>query len=315
MEHYVTLFDSKFVPQGLALRESMSRHAANRFTLWVVCMDELAKTLLDGLSMPDVRTIAVADVEAKFPELLTVKAQRSRVEYCWTMTPFTPQAIFDFDSSVERVTYVDADMFLLQDPAPMFAELERSGKSVLMTEHGYDPEYDQSATSGRYCVQFMCFIRGGCEPVLQWWQEKCIEWCFARLEAGRFGDQKYLDHWTSLFPDAVHVLSRPDWTLAPWNARRFPYSGAIVWHFHGLRILGGRRVLLYSNYEVPAVVDAHVYVPYVASLTRQLHLLQGDFVQASAPNGVVSFARSCVKHVLAMFGKLTRRIRVTRLHG
>jgi hypothetical protein len=34
MEHYVTLFDSLFLPQGLALHMSMERHAGV-YTLWI----------------------------------------------------------------------------------------------------------------------------------------------------------------------------------------------------------------------------------------------------------------------------------------
>jgi hypothetical protein len=70
---------------------------------------------------------------------------------------------------------------------------------VLITDHGYAPEYDQSATSGQYCVQFMTFERDGGEPVRRWWEERCIEWCYARFEDGKFGDQKYLDDWPYRF--------------------------------------------------------------------------------------------------------------------
>jgi hypothetical protein len=39
MEHFVTLFDLLFLPQGLALHRSMERHAGN-YTLWILCMDD-----------------------------------------------------------------------------------------------------------------------------------------------------------------------------------------------------------------------------------------------------------------------------------
>src|SRR3546814_15041181 len=111
-----------------------------------------------------------------------------------------------------------------------------------MTDHGHSPEYDQSATSGQYCVQFMTFNRHGGEHIRHWWESRCIEWCFARFEDGKFGDQKYLDDWPERFGNDVHVLGHEAWTQAPWNATRFPYSQSILFHFHGLR-LGPRGLL------------------------------------------------------------------------
>jgi len=269
VEHYVTLFDGNFLPQGLALLESLERHAGDH-ALWVLCIDDHARQVLDGLHKPNLRTIPLAEVET--PELLAVKPGRTRAEYCWTLTPFTPRFVFDRDPSARRVTYVDADLFFLKSPRPIFDELDASGKSVLITEHAFDARYDRSAELGRFCVQFITFTRDSAEPVRTWWAERCLEWCFDRSEDGRFGDQKYLDDWPDRFADHVHVLQQEDAFLAPWNARRFPHSRAIAWHFHGLRV-EGRRVLWYRGYEIPKAVDDHVYGPYVDLLESKIHEL------------------------------------------
>jgi hypothetical protein len=244
MEHYVTLFDGNFLPQGLALIDSLERFAGEH-TLWVVCMDERAQRVLEAKAKPNVRTIPLAQAET--PELLAVKPGRSRAEYCWTLTSRAPKLVFDRDAAARRVTYIDADMSFLGSPQPIFDELDRSGKDVLITEHAYDPEYDQSAASGRFCVQFITFVRDSGEDVRRWWEARCLEWCFNRMEPGRFGDQKYLDDWPERFGDHVHVLQRKDAIQAPWNARRFDPRNAIAWHFHGLRVQGA-RVRWYAGY-------------------------------------------------------------------
>ena len=77
--------------------------------LWVVCLDDRAFKALNDLGNPRLRTIPLTDVET--PNLLAVKPERSRKEYAWTLTPFTPRAVFERDASVKRVTYVDADLF------------------------------------------------------------------------------------------------------------------------------------------------------------------------------------------------------------
>ena len=219
MEHFVTIFNSLFLPQGLALHRSMERHV-QEYTLWILCVDDVAYDVLHKLVLPNVRLLELAKLETV--ELLRVKQDRTIAEYCWTLTPFAPRFVFDADLSVARVTYIDADLWFRKSPAIVFNEFEASGKYVLITDHGYAPEYDFSASSGQYCVQFMTFTRVGGEAVRKWWEEKCIEWCYAREDDGRFGDQKYLDDWPERFLHSVHVLVQQDLMQAPWNATRFP---------------------------------------------------------------------------------------------
>lgn len=271
MEHYVTLFDSTFLPQGLALHTSMQRHLPS-FRLWVVCVDDQAHELLTRLALPNCTPLRLSALET--PALLAVKPQRTRGEYCWTLTPFAPRFVFEADAGVQRVTYIDADISFRKDPAPLFAEFESSEAGVLITDHAYAPEFDQSATSGQYCVQFMVFDRIRGEPVRQWWEDRCIEWCYARFEDGKFGDQKYLDDWPQRFGQRVHVLRQQELAQAPWNATRYPYSQAVLFHFHGLRIVPGRRFDLGPIYPLPATVVANVYEPYVADLRLAIATLQ-----------------------------------------
>lgn len=284
MEHYVTLFDSQFLPQGLALHASLARHAGD-FRLWVLCLDEETRGVLESLALPTVRAISLAEVETE--ALLAVKGGRTRAEYCWTLTPFTPTIVFSRASDAKRVTYVDSDVYILKSPRAIFEEFERSGKAVLITDHSYDAEFDQTEVSGQFCVQFMTFVRDRSETVRKWWQDRCLEWCFAEPEEGKLGDQKYLDDWPIRFERDVHVLQQIDLLLAPWNARRFPYSRAVAWHFQGLRLLNGGRVLYHGRYPVPDVVHRMVYEPYLLELRASLRLIGRHVVQRRLGNTLV----------------------------
>jgi len=270
MEHYVTLFDGLFLPQGLALHRSMERHAGP-YTLWVLCMDPQAHSVLTALQLPNVRLIALADAETL--ELLRVKPTRSRGEYCWTITAHTPQLVFEREPSARRVTYLDADLWFRQNPTPIFQEFQASGKAVLITEHAYAPEFEQSHANGRYCVQFVTFVRDRGEGVRQWWAERCIEWCYARDEDGKFGDQKYLDDWPLRFADQVHVLARKELAQGPWSLSRFPPSDAVTYHFHGLRLLRRGHVLLTYQYTIFDGARAMLYEPYLCDLDAGIRRL------------------------------------------
>lgn len=261
-EHYVTLFDSGFLPNGLALHSSLTRHGGD-FRLWIVTMDDTAHDVLGRLALPGVETVRLADIET--PALLEAKADRTLGEYCWTLTPFTPSVVFDRVPDARRATYIDADMWLAADPSPVFAELDSSGAGVLITDHAYAPEYRQAERYGTYCVQFMPFVRERGDGPLRWWQERVLEWCYAREEDGRFGDQKYLDDWPQRFGSDVHVLLEMWRTQAPWNAVRFPAREATMFHFHRLRISGPDTVSV-GLYRLPREHQEVLYRPYLADL-------------------------------------------------
>ncbi len=269
-EHFVTLFDSGFLPQGIALHTSLERHSPD-YRLWIIAMDAEASTALHRLGLSNVTIVDLAEIET--PELLGVKADRTRGEYCWTLTPFTPDVVFARAPEAGRATYLDADLWFRENPRVLLDHLERSGASSLITDHGYSADYDQSAQSGRFCVQFMPFVRGSGEPVLRWWQERVIEWCYARIEDGRFGDQKYLDDWPRLFAGLVEVLADESLTQAPWNAQRFDPADAALFHFHELRTMTLTKVRL-GHYRIPQPTIDLIYRPYLADLSAALAALR-----------------------------------------
>lgn len=270
MEHFVTIFNSLFLPQGLALHLSMQRCIKN-YCLWILCVDDKAFEILSIINLSNVKLLQLSKLETE--ELLRVKTTRNIGEYCWTLTPFAPRFVFEADAQIKRVTYLDADLWFRKDPKALFAELAQSGKFVLITDHAYAPEYDQSATNGQYCVQFMVFDRQGGEVVRKWWEERCIEWCFGKAEDGKYGDQKYLDSWSEIFSVQVHILQNQELALAPWNATRFPYGNAVFYHFHALRILSKTSVSI-GEYAFPKVLIDNVYSPYIEDLRTSIHALK-----------------------------------------
>ncbi|MGZ3651471.1 MAG: glycosyl transferase [Bdellovibrionota bacterium] len=267
-EHYCTLFDSKFLPAGLCLHESLEK-VAQPFHLWILCMDEAVETQLRALKLPHVSLIPLARLETS--SLQAVKPGRTKAEYCWTLTPFLPAYILENDQAVSRVTYIDADLYFFASPSAIFDEFSEVGAHALITEHAYDPRYDSTATSGRFCVQFLTFRNTQeAREIMTWWQDRCLEWCFARLEEGKFGDQMYLDQWPGLFGARVHILRDTSQALAPWNANHI-LSGKpagflpVFFHFHGLRIVSPERARLFFRYRVGRrALD--LYDPYVTAL-------------------------------------------------
>lgn len=274
-EHFATLFDIHYLPQGIALHQSLMEQA-RPFHLWVLCMDQAVEQALRKLALPDVTLLPLNSVETGL--LQAAKADRSVGEYCWTLTPFLPGFVFQQAPHLRRVTYLDADLYFFDSPVVLLNEFERSGKHVLITEHAYAPEYASSIRFGRFCVQFMTFRNTqAARKVMSWWRDRCLEWCYAREEDGKFGDQKYLDDWPARFREEVHVLEQTHKTLAPWNVdytlRRTGEAKPVFFHFHSLKLYRPERVRLFTTYRI-GLKNMWVYERYLIAFRDGLRRLR-----------------------------------------
>jgi hypothetical protein len=124
---------------------------------------------------------------------------------------------------VPECTYIDADLSFFSDPTVLISEMLENGKNVLISEHRFSllPKLYEQGRSGRFCVQFMTFTNQNSSlKVLEEWRRQCIDWCYAKHEDGKFGDQKYLDVWPEKYEN-VHILQHNGGGLAPWNIRNY----------------------------------------------------------------------------------------------
>jgi len=286
--NFCTLFDANYLPRALVMYHSLEQSGEN-FRLYVVCFDKLTYQLLTKLRFANLIAIPLGDFES--PQLLAVKAQRSAGEYCWTCTPHVIRYVLDV-YQLSEVTYLDADLCFYAKPSILLEEFEQSGASVLITDHRYTPRYDKSAQYGIYCVQFMTFKADGRGlTALQWWQDRCVEWCYARAEEGKFGDQKYLDDWPQRFK-GVHVLEHIGGGVAPWNIQQYKlncnygqlYIGEkqlVFFHFHAYKYYLNGIHSFSANYLLDSEVVDWLYRPYASALILayvEIREIEPDFV-------------------------------------
>lgn len=282
MRHFCTLFDRNYVFKALVLQRSLERHCPS-FHLTAFCFDGEAKRVVDALELPNVSTVALEELEAFDAELLSVKPDRSEVEYMWTSTPSLPLYELGTRPELDEVTYLDADLMFFSDPEPLFEEL--GGDSVLITPHRFSPELAHHAINGIYNVQFLTFRRDerGLEA-LNWWHDRCIEWCYYRFEDGKLGDQKYLDDWPERFA-GVHVSRHKGCGLAPWNITQFDVHETaegiyvdedplIFFHYHRVRLLRHGYVWRPPGYYISPENRRLVYDPYLEELGQAVQQVQ-----------------------------------------
>lgn len=289
LNHFCTLFNSAYLSRGLALYRSLLKNAKD-FHLTIFAFDDAAYEILTALKLDKVTVIPLSELERAFPALLQVKEQRSIGEYCWTCTPATIAYCLD-ELQYPSACYCDADIYFWRDPAELLNL--RQEESVLLTLHRFSPQYDKSVEAGQYCVQFMYFkndIQG--RTALYWWRDACIEWCYDRVEPGRFGDQKYLDDWTTRFK-GVTVLSHLGGGVAPWNVQQYQWIrnsanekpvlqeiktgitfDLVFYHFHALKFVNHKADL--GCYQLTSDQIKVIYKPYVDMLLAVEKALQQD---------------------------------------
>jgi hypothetical protein len=163
-------------------------------------------------------------------------------------------------------------------PAPIFELLENC--SILITPHDFSPDFKSHEIYGLHNVSFQIF-KNNTEGLncLERWKKQCIDWCYDKLEDGKFADQKYLDDWVHFY-DKVRPISILGSGVAPWNIKLYKITNRnkstfvndrklIFYHFHGLRIL--RKNIVYHKLNVYEVIPErnlvrHIYRPYIKKL-------------------------------------------------
>ena len=209
-----TYFNVQYLDKGLAMFESVARHLDD-FHMRAVCFDDLTYVVVREIGDPRLEPVHIATLEAADEALVETRIQRSQVEYMWTATPCVIRYFRDRDG-LDEITYIDADTFFFGSPEPFFEGL--GDGSVLLTPASSSPQHYSRGLvrrTGLFVVQFMTFRSDATgRAALEWWRERCIEWCFARYEDGKMGDQLYLNDWQTRF-GGVRLLGHAG-LLGPW---------------------------------------------------------------------------------------------------
>ena len=323
---FVTLFDSFYLDKGLVMYESLST-VSDDFMLYVVTLDDKCYEVLEDMGQDNLIPVALRDFESA--ELLKVKPQRTRAEYCWTCSSFA--IAYVLDNYADECTYIDADLFFYEDPEQLLEEMWSNKCDVQIIEQRFDNRVlsrQMMKRSGKYCVEFNTFVNtSNSRKVLRWWQDKVIECCTVSADGKIFGDQKYLDDWMERF-QSIHVIENMGAGIAPWNIANYELvskkdgkinvrykldnqcASIVFYHFHNMTFIDSNKV----NIEVynralstsKELVEA-IYYPYIRKIADKRSFLNKYYnidyiVNESHPTSVASILKNfTIKEVI---GKL-----------
>jgi len=219
--YFVTIFDHRYLPRGLAMYQSLLAHCPN-FKLWVLALTPECFENLNNRALPNLVPIKLNDIEDRLIKLMKAKQNRTLLEYYYTLSSATCRYFIDEVPKGDILTYLDSDLFFFSSPERIFNILGQS--SVGITPHRFSKRQHNTKKVGDYNVGWISFRNDFNGMVcLEWWYERCIEWCYARYEDGKYADQGYLN----LFPikfDSVTIIDEPGINLAPWNLANYRIS-------------------------------------------------------------------------------------------
>jgi hypothetical protein len=275
---YCTYFDHNYLARGLALYQSLQRQAPGS-RLWVLCLSEACHRVLVALGLPDLVPCSLAEFETADAEVAATRASRSTVEYYFTCTPAWMLYVLGREGNAELVTYLDGDLYFFASPEPIHDELQDASVSII--PHRFTAKIARMLKYGTFNVGWvgMRNDRDG-RAVIEWWRQRCIEWCHDYVDGDRFADQGYLDAFPGLSP-RVKIIEHLGANLAPWNIGNYAITAVdgevkidrkwplIFFHFQGLRRdLGYFFFNSHRSYSAPfqAAVRRYIYKPYVDEL-------------------------------------------------
>lgn len=281
--YFCTLFDSSYLLKGVVMLRSLAQYCTGAHA-YVLCMDVKTQKILAQLDLPFVTCVLLSDIEDE--ELLSVKRSRGVAEYCWTLSSWFIWHVLQNNTSIDFITYLDADLQFYSSIEPVFEEIGDS--SIAIIEHRFSPCFKYLEVYGRFCVEWVSFRRNeeglAC---LSRWRDQCLEWCYYKLEDNRMGDQKYLDDWPERYA-SCHIIQHVGAGIAPWNYSQYSFGcnsddqitveGALLvfYHFHQFQLLdNGRYSRLATSYTSECAEPSAIYQVYEASLSKLVKEIHG----------------------------------------
>lgn len=281
VRHFCTHFDINYTPHARVLAESLYSVSPSS-KLIAFCLDDESYSDLLGNLPINVKLYHYSVLEKVYPEMLTAKNNRSKIEYFYTCSPIICDYALNYLEDVLEVTYLDADLYFFSSPEPIFNELD--GASVGIIEHRFNFFTRRNKVYGIYNVGWITFRKDAHGiACVKSWKDNCIDWCYQRLEDGKYADQKYLDYWQQQF-DGVRVINHLGANVAIWNIGNYRLSlknnkifvnkhQLIFYHFANLKQIDSRtfqtdlsRVLVACR----GILMENIYKPYALALSRNL---------------------------------------------
>jgi hypothetical protein len=207
-----TVCNIAYLPKTLVLADSLREH--NDIRLKVILFDKKQEL------PPHTETLDITWLEdLGFLEWESLAFIYDIIELSTSLKPFIALKLL---KKYARIIFLDPDTAVYSALDPILDDLTAS--PVVLTPHYIKPQPDTEGESDLAMMRFGSFnlgffaVRQGPEAneFLNWWNKRCINYCFMESQFGLSTDQK----WVSIAPCFFKFLKisfNPGYNAAPWN--------------------------------------------------------------------------------------------------
>jgi hypothetical protein len=229
-------------------------------------MNDTCFEMLEVMNLPNVHLIKLEHLEDFDSELKRIKEQRTPVEYCFTCKPSLALYVLKQCESASQVIYMDADIYFFASPESLYDQMQEM--SIAITPHRFGRAMVHLEKYGKYNAGWILFKKDDNGlACLNWWRDRCIEWCHDSCEPERFADQKYIDQFDTLF-SGVWSIKSIGVNLAPWNI-----GGKIVHKKDGKLYVDGEEIIFFHFHNIKSISSRVFdlgYQPYISELNENV---------------------------------------------
>lgn len=240
-----TLFDKRFLLQGITMIQSVERFAAAKINWTVLALDEETFQFLTEKNLVNLEIVTLDSIDDK--ELKALKGIRPWNQLCWTSAACLLRFVNLKIHEGEIAGYIDADCFFFYDVLKTLQPLH-FGSCIAIHEHRYSADRVKWLNlSGRFNVGLVAGVSGTeFDQCIERWRIQVLDNCEVDESAGKCGDQTYLNEWPDLYRN-LSILDEKGVGVAPWNLNNYHITlknnqihvdlePLQFFHFHGLEI-------------------------------------------------------------------------------
>ncbi len=166
--NFCTIISENDLSEGLEFYNSL-RMQANKFCLWICCLDDITYHTLANMELENVILIDIKNIEDQ--ELLNVKKTRNASEYRWTLKAPLINYILKNNYYIQNMIYADPDARFVSNVTNVFHKWKKDPVFI------WKNEIDQD-TQQEYGINLTSLIgfkrKENVFKSLWMWREKCI---------------------------------------------------------------------------------------------------------------------------------------------